>query len=350
MTRVALITTTINIPTVLTEWVQTGMTKDDVIIVAGDHKSPHDEISGLLTSITREYGITTEYMAPQAQERYAVSDAISWNCIQRRNIALLRAMELKSEYILTIDDDNAPTSPNQVTHLVDIMMGVDHGDTKIFSTNTGWYNPGRQCLTDDLRFVTHRGFPLSRRHEKPFYVYDSVKPPIGVAAMLWTGDPDIDAMERIVNRPNVARVVMNTVVQPGTWAPFNTQATMIRGELAPALFMWPHVGRYDDIWASYVYRKIADKRGYGAYYGRPAVHQDRNEHNLLSDLQAEMFGMRMNERVIASIQETKLRDGDTVLGDFAEIITDVLSAGLVPKTTAHAFSTWCDDVEVIQYG
>jgi len=63
-----------------------------------------------------------------------------------------------------------------------------------------------------------------------------------------------------------------------------------------------------------------------------------------------MFGMRMNERVIASIQETKLRDGDTVLGDFAEIITEVLSAGLVPKTTAHAFSTWCDDVEVIQYG
>ena len=345
MTRVALITTTINVPTVLTQWAETGMTEDDIIIVAGDQKSPHDEIFKLLANIWSTKRINTVYLNPSVQTQYAVSDHIGWNCIQRRNIALLKAIEEKAQYILTIDDDNAPRSPRQVEQLVEIMNGMDDM-SKVLSTNIGWYNPGRQCLTDDMRTVTHRGFPLSRRHYKPFYVYDTKRPPISVAAMLWTGDPDIDAVERIVNRPNVARVTESVIVQPGTWAPFNTQATVIRGDLAPALFMWPHVGRYDDIWASYVYRKIADKRGYGAYHGRPAVHQDRNEHDLLNDLNEEMFGMRNNEKIIKILRDVKLPDGDNVCDDLREIFYAInMNATYLPRATRQSFGWWIRDVE-----
>lgn len=349
MTRIALITTTINVPTVLTQWVQSGMTSDDIIIVAGDQKSPHHEIVDLLATIGETTGVDTMYLAPHVQEQYKTSDAVGWNCIQRRNIALLRAMEHEPKYILTIDDDNAPTSARQIEHLVEIMQGQDDV-SPVISTNTGWYNPGRQCLTDDMRMVTHRGFPLSRRHEKPFYTYEANHPPIGVAAMLWTGEPDIDAIERIVNKPNVSRITSSAILPPGTWSPFNTQATMIRGDLAPALFMWPHVGRYDDIWASYVYRKVADKRGYGAYYGRPAVHQDRNEHDLLKDLRAEMFGMRQNEKIIEAIQMTRLMDDGSVMGDVSEIFLSVMETGAIPVPTAGAFGSWMDDVEKISRG
>jgi len=350
VTRIALITTTINVPHVLTRWVRSGMTEDDVIIVAGDRKSPIGEILALLKDITLQYNITTEYMTPGDQERFTVSSRIGWDCIQRRNIALLRAMELKPEFILTIDDDNAPTSPNQVRHLIDAINGTDD-TTKVLSTNTGWYNPGRQCLTNDLRTVTHRGFPLSRRHESPFYTYDTKRPEIGVTAMLWTGDPDIDAIERIVNRPNVTRVTENVILQPGTWAPFNTQATMIRGDLAPALFMFPHVGRYDDIWASYVYRKVADKRGYGAFYGRPAVHQDRNEHDLMRDLQDELYGMTYNERFIERVQSVALKDDSSLFQDICDIYTSLMdTGGFLPVPTVLAMDAWIDDVEKILHG
>lgn len=352
MTRIALITTTINVPTVLTQWVESGMTEDDVIIVAGDRKSPHVDIKALLSQISTEHSITTQYMPPEDHERFTVSDSIGWNCIQRRNIALLRAMELKPEFIITIDDDNAPTATNQITRLITIMRGEREYQASAVSTNTRWYNPGRHCHTDLGRPVVHRGYPLSQRHVTPLYTYEHRQPPIGVAAMLWTGEPDIDAVERIVNRPNVTHIDGSMTLMPGTWAPFNTQATMIRGDLAPALFMFPHVGRYDDIWASYVYRRIADKRGYGAYYGRPAVHQDRNEHDLLRDLYDELFGMQWNERFIERVQSTTLRDDDSVLTDVAEIYVDLMAANgrFLPLPTIVAMEDWINDVEKVLHG
>lgn len=349
MTRVALITTTINVPTVLTQWVKTGMTEDDIIVVTGDLRSPHTEIMRVLTEIFETTGIDAIYLHPETQqERYPeLSNAIGWNCIQRRNISLLEAMKHAPEYILTIDDDNAPTSSRQVEQLIEIMQGHDDV-TPAVSTDTGWYNPGRHCVTNDLRTVTHRGFPLSQRHVKPLMTYGNPPPQIGVAAMLWTGDPDIDAIERMVNAPNVARVDGNVILAPGTWAPFNTQATMFLGELAPAMFMWPHVGRYDDIWASYVTRKVMDQLGMGTYYGRPAVHQARNEHNLLADLNAELFGMQYNEQVIEAIRNAQVREEDTVFGHFVEILIDVMdNVTSIPSNTHAAFKAWIDEVERI---
>jgi hypothetical protein len=298
-----------------------------------------------------EHNIITQYMHPKDQERFTVSSKIGWNCIQRRNIALLRAMELNPDYILTIDDDNAPKATNQIAQLVEIMNGEKRYQPSVVSTNTGWYNPGQHCLTDLGRTVVHRGYPLSQRHATPLHTYEHMQPSIGVAAMLWTGEPDIDAMERIVNRPNVTRIYGSMILMPGTWSPFNTQATMIRGEFAPALFMFPHVGRYDDIWASYVYREIADKRGYGAYHGRPAVHQDRNEHDLVADLEAEIFGMRYNERFIDVVRGATRPGNDTVLGDLAEIYTNIIeNTNFMPKTTVAAMIAWIDDVERILHG
>lgn len=352
MTRIALITTTINVPTVLTQWAKSGMISDDIIIVAGDQKSPHREIVDLLAAIERETGVVGIYSPPKMQDLWAISEKIGWNCIQRRNIALLEAMMYNPQYILTIDDDNAPTSGSQVTQLVDIMehriTGYESAHSQAISTNTGWYNPGRQCLTDHLRPVVHRGFPLSQRFVAPLITHTKMAP-VGVAAMLWTGEPDIDAVERIAVRPNVTRIGRpNFVLTPGTWAPFNTQATMVRGDLAPALFMWPHVGRYDDIWASYVYRKVADKRGYGAYYGHPAVHQDRNEHDLVKDLEQEIFGMRWNESIIRLIQDVNLDPDADVISDVTRIFADlVMLAHPLPDETKYALGAWIDDVEAI---
>lgn len=350
MTEVALITTTINVPTVLTQWAKSGMTEDDIIIVAGDLKSPHVEIAKLLIDIHKTTGVNTVYLTPEVQEQYEISEVIGWNCIQRRNIALLRAMKENPEYILTIDDDNAPTSMRQVSQLVNVMNDAHDDLTNVVSTSTGWYNPGRQCLTDDMKWVVHRGFPMSRRHEKPFYVYEHMRPPVGVAAMLWTGEPDIDAMERIINHPNVTRVTSSSILEPGTWAPFNTQATIFRAELAPAMFMWPHVGRYDDIWASYLTRAVMDQLGWGVYYGRPAVHQDRNEHDLLKDLEAEIFGMKHNETIINALRDEKLDglDQTQIIEMTIALLNAVEKTSILPHNTSRSFRHWINDVRRAQ--
>ena len=43
----------------------------------------------------------------------------------------------------------------------------------------------------------------------------------------------------------------------GTWSPFNSQNTALSAKIIPAYPLSPKVGRYDDIWASYVIYRIA---------------------------------------------------------------------------------------------
>lgn len=347
MIETVLITTTINVPTVLTQWA-TSMKAGDWIIVAGDHKSPHEDIKNLLAIIQSHTNVNCMYLHPSAQMHWRVSEVIGWNCIQRRNIALLEAIRLQPRYILTIDDDNAPTSARQVEKLVEIMNG-QHDQAMAISTDTGWYNPGRHCITDEGNVVTHRGFPPSQRHTFTYSTKTPIVPIIGVAAMLWTGEPDIDAVERIAVQPSVTSVLLpNVILTPHTWAPFNTQATMFRGELAPAMFMWPHVGRYDDIWASYVTRAVMDQLEWGAYYGHPVVHQERNPHDLVKDLKAEIFGMEHNETIIKALQNTDVNmPYIRVTNMTVRLLTAAAKTNVLPHNTARSFECWIEDVGMI---
>lgn len=347
MTRVALITTTINVPHVLAQWAK-SMSVDDIIIVTGDKKSPHDEIYKLMKEICQNTGVNTQYLEPRFQTQWVSSTAIGWNSIQRRNIALLEAMKLRPQYILTVDDDNAPSSHSQVSQLIRIME--DSANDNFIRTNTGWFNPGRECYDKQFRSVIHRGFPMNRRREQPF-VSSAAPCEIGVAAMLWTGAPDIDAIDRIVNDPIIKRVGYSDVIlTPGTWAPFNSQATMYRGELAPLMMVWPGVGRYDDIWASYLARKVMDQFGYGVYYGHPTVHQDRNEHDLMRDLEGEIHGMKWTPQLVEILRGIDLSAHDTITSAMRRIHDDLTWHNeIILMQTADAFAAWQADLETLKW-
>lgn len=342
-----LITTTINIPTVLIEWAK-RMKSTDWIIVAGDRKSPHEEIRAVLRGIQLGGGPLTMYLTPERQSYWNVSKHIGWNCIQRRNIALLEAMRLRPQFILTIDDDNAPTKTNQIAELIRTFTPSDL--ISPLASSSGWWNPGWLCSPG----VTHRGYPLSRRHDRSFDTSCVDHSRVGVSAMMWTGAPDIDAVERIAVDPIVTHVdELDVILAPTTWAPFNTQATMFRATLAPAMFMWPHVGRYDDIWASFLTRRVMDELGWSARYGHPVVHQERNPHDLVKDLEAELFGMRHNEQVIDILRNAEIPPelAKTVSQMMSYIFTALKQeATFLPRETIDALMAWERDVIEIESG
>lgn len=343
--RTVLITTTINVPHVLTQWAK-GLQSDDWIIVAGDLKSPHEAIHALLAQIEQENeGLRTLYLHPDIQTRWESSDIIGWNSIQRRNIALLEAIALKPKYILTIDDDNAPTSPDQIDHMIAEMSTVT--DKRFISTPTGWYNPGRICVTQDGSRVIHRGMPLHRR-EDGSVPFSAPACHIGVGAMLWSGDPDIDAIDRITANPQVSGVArVKNVLTPRTWAPFNSQSTMYLAELAPLMMVWSGVGRYDDIWGSYVARCVMDHLGYGVYYGHPVVTQDRNEHDLIRDLELEIYGMRHTPAFTDVLRDITFTDAlDTVDKCLRHVHNLLISrAPFLNGRTRSTLYAWQVDVE-----
>jgi hypothetical protein len=335
----ALITTTINIPTNLASWRRSGFADEDLFIVAGDLKTPHDDVRAFLKKLPGR----NIYMSPDEQKQYACSDVIGWNSIQRRNIALLRAMEEKPDWIITVDDDNYPIEAGQVKAIDACFKQREH---EVVMHPSGWFNIGQMLRPA----VTHRGYPISApiNNDDKALFFKSVRDigvsvrDIGVVASLWLGDPDISAVQRIAQDPLVKDYpyVNNHVLEIGTWCPFNSQATAFRFELAPLMAVWPFVGRYDDIWASYLARAVMDSVHLHVSYGHPLVIQRRNPHNLLRDLEAEMFGMQYTEALCDILR----REGPLNTVEAFELVQRI---DFLPEKLKTFFHVWVEDVDKI---
>lgn len=330
MKRVAVITTTIHEPDVLTEYVE----PDDVelhFVVAGDVQTPRET-----RDLVDELGGTYLGVDGDEVERWRTHRAVGLRSIQRRNLALLHAITLGPDIIITVDDDNFPRHPE--TFIEDFVLSFGPSSAYVTSTDTGWFDPGKLCSPPTVQ----RGFPVDQRHRRhrTTRTWERVHN-IAVVQGLVVGDPDVDAIERIVNAPDVEGISSSAVLEPGTWAPFNTQSTAFTYEVAPLLQVLVGVGRYDDIWASYVARRVLDDVDLRVKYGFPLVEQRRNQHDLIKDLGAELLGYELTPELTS-----KLR-GFTTDGTVLERLTKcyyVLSK-LLPEPTNVANLAWLDDVE-----
>ena len=97
--KTALITTTINVPRVLSLY--RAHDPDVMFFVAGDLKTP------LETDIFCGEIDKCVYLSPELQKmhNYKSSELIGWNNDSRRNVALLEAMRWGAELIVSVDDD-----------------------------------------------------------------------------------------------------------------------------------------------------------------------------------------------------------------------------------------------------
>ncbi len=241
------------------------------LIVVGDMKTPHDEYQ--LNGVT--------YLSPgrQVEIDRTLSDLIGWNCVQRRNMGYVYAMQHGAEMIATVDDDNVPTE----RWGRDVWAG---GTAHAMVYGTGG-TPAFDPLSVTNNFLMwHRGYPLqwlSRRHPVPMSWLD-VR--CDVQANLWDGAPDIDAVCRMMFPHSVkfSREAMPyTSDMP---APFNSQNTILSRAAMRDYFCFPGVGRFDDIYASYV----CQAHGHRVVFGEPTVVQERNAHDATADMRAEFHG------------------------------------------------------------
>lgn len=346
--KFVLISTTIHVPHILKQWRKTldDVSEGNVIIVTGDLKSPHKEIQAMMEDLPGQH-VSNIYLRPDEQIHWASSEVIGWNCIQRRNIALLEAMSLNPEYIITVDDDNAPAGTRHLEQVKRYMELGLHPEDVIINSDTGWFNPCSHLVPPTV----HRGYPLDRRHvATPQSSYkdatEAADIKIGVHASFWSGEPDIDAIERMVIAPIIEadqQLGFSAALDIGTWAPFNSQATTFRAELAPLMMVWPGCGRYDDIWASYLARKVMDHFGFHVVYGHPFVHQDRNPHNLMTDLKAEMYGMEHTPALVETLRQIDLTGSESIIDAMARVMDGVGPLTFINEQTRESFGAWIYD-------
>ena len=331
--KIACCTTTIHVPHVLK--LLRKCSADVKFFIALDHNSNFKGIAEHMPSDEMNSWLTPDY-----QKKYKCSEAIGWNTISRRNTAFLEALKWGADVIYSWDDDNLPIDANHFAHL-SVLQRPFHG-LKI-AGDDNWFDPGFLLVPR----TKHRGFP----HDKSRMVtMDHVADArIGVAAGLVLGDPDIDAVTRIADAPDIQSVSLlgqtGIVVDPRTRTVFNSQNTAVIRELIPAWFMMPGVGRYDDIYASLIVQRVARERGLHVHFGPPFTYQQRNKHNLLTDLRAEIDGM---EHIVemADIIDTVELPGNSVIEDTWFIYRKLeRQAKWIPDDSIYAAFTWLKDCE-----
>lgn len=338
--KAILITTTIYVPEVLR--VYRKFAPEVLFIIAGDKKTPHKEVRNLANELGN-----TLYLSDEEQEKlgYQSSAVIGWNKIMRRNIALLEAIKQKPDFIISIDDDNIPLENHYFEHFYKI-FGTPFTGLMISSPNK-WINVGEFLEPP----VYHRGFPFDKRsfmknfHFKP--VFDKK---IGVAAGLWLGDPDIDAMDRIVNKPlvlNVSEVLRGGFIVDNTnFTPFNSQNTAYRFELAPLMMVLVGVGRYDDIWASYIAERVLMETDYYVHFGQPFVWQERNPQNLWKNLKDELLGMEYTTQFCNDLLDIDIGEG-SIIDKLYRIYSQLKTKSYIPPIVFELGEAWCRDLEKI---
>ena len=82
-------------------------------------------------------------------------------------------------------------------------------------------------------------------------------------------------------------------------SPFNSQNTFLSAEWLQHYFLFPHVGRMDDIWASY----YVQARGARVVFGKPSVVQERNPHDLVLDMKREYLGYEHNLSIVEALAD-----------------------------------------------
>lgn len=307
MAKRALITTAADVPNHLRAWRTVGLDEKDLIIIVGEYDSPHAEINALADELAHPGGVPTIYLEPADQARWKTFEQMPEGFItQRVNVAVLEALDWGAQTITVVGEHVYPMTLD----FFERTGGALRGAAPYFmaSSKCGWWNPG--SLLDPP--VTLRGYPMSHRHvtselTRELEVEHELRPAVVVHQML--GEPDVDAMERIVTKPEPRRYRSDTnvLLGSGTWCPFTFEgAVTFTREIAPLLFIWPHVGRLGDVWASLVAQRAMQDLGRHVVFGMPLVRRDHQDLEPFEALMEELVGLRYTDSIAETLRSAEL--------------------------------------------
>lgn len=276
--RKVIVTTTINPPTSAIRLFDAM--PDWELVVVGDLKTPAD--------YRLDRGL---YMDPASQEEYdrELSDAIGWNCIQRRNFGLLVAHERGADVVALVDDDNIPLAGWGQ----DLLLGRGV-PVNFYETDLPAFDPIGATNHAEL---WHRGYPLQLVPRRNYGSRSLRRITPHIQADFWNGDPDVDAICRMLHAPACHFDDACFPMAANKPGPFNSQNTFLSGDVLAEYFLFPGVGRMDDIWASYRAQAV----GFRVVYSRASVFQDRNQHDPVEDMRQEYLGYELTLRIVEEL-------------------------------------------------
>ena len=258
----------------------------------------------------------------------------------RKNLGYLVAFSHQAQCVFETDDDNMPNdawTPRSIETSAQVVEDRD------------WINVFR-LFTDN--HIWPRGFPLDRITDPATFAHDRDTPMQTVRAPIQQGladlAPDVDAIWRLVDGNEFYFDNLPSVyLPPGTWCPFNSQATWWWSEAYPLMYLPAYCTfRMTDIWRSFIAQRCLWAMGYGMVFHAPEVIQERNEHSLIKDFELEVPGYLKNTTIIDELSRVELLAGAQNAGDnVIRCYERLIQASIFPEDEMKLVRAWCQDVE-----
>ncbi len=303
------------------------------LIVAGDKKSPEAwNCQDVM------------YLSPQQQENlnYKISKLLPWNHYCRKMLGYLYAIEMGSSLVVDTDDDNIPKDNWGFPNF--------DGYYDIIPSNLGFINIYKSFTN---KHIWPRGFDLSLINSESVTINEQElkKEPVkvGVWQGLADGDPDVDAIYRLVdNQPCFFENRPPIVLGEGTICPFNSQNTAFRSELFSLLYLPALVTfRFTDILRGLVAQPIMWQFGYKIGFLTATVHQERNPHNYMEDF-AQEIPVYLNANKIIDIAARNVSSAYTIEDNLFNVYESLLRNKIIVKDEMKILSAWLEDLQTMR--
>jgi hypothetical protein len=338
--KTAIVVTTIFEPKFLAGYLanlrQYGRESSTAIYIVIDRKTPESVSAAAGAARAEGFQVHCPSLDEQVQSLRTIgapTEFIPWNTDNRRNVGFLMAIQDGCETLISIDDDNFCRDNEDFVggHSV---VGTDCSDP-IVESSDGWFNICSLMNSDVPGEVFPRGFPYAAQRTTRTVTRSAPHPrTIAINAGLWSHDPDIDAIYRLCQRPQMTTFKNESVVLGSdVWSPVNTQNTALMRELALTYYYvrmgFPLQGlkidRFGDILSGYLCQKVARHLGWGVRLGSPVVDHHRTVHNLFKDLYHELAGIVLIEDLLPWLREAKLQ-GTTPLDAYSSLASRMRDA------------------------
>ena len=166
---------------------------------------------------------------------------------------------------------------------------------------------------------------------------------IGIVQSLVRGDPDVDAICRLTQPANIDRLAFvdnkQVAFDRGCYVPANTQATLwLNRPLFYLLYVPCTVSfRFCDILKMYVAQRCLWQHDLRLCYTSPLVHQKRNEHDLLQDLDSEHSMHMQVLKLIDALEPVQLQG---TVDDLSTIYQQLIDVGIVQQQEMQPLTEW----------
>ena len=312
--------------------IQNTDVQDYELIIVGDEKTK------LNLDTIKQPKVSYWNIENQLNSHFLSGNLLPVNHYARKNFGYLVAAELGAEWISETDDDNL---------LYDKFWDFQEFDSRIINVKDDkWINIYSSFGHPE---IWHRGIPINELHNSN-NTHEELLNKVGELVCiqgLANGDPDIDAICRIIYKPNVEfQTDKSFLLGNQEYCPTNSQLTRWKTLFTLPLLYLPSTvpWRVSDIWRGFIAQRFFSHNGFETQFRGGIGFQDRNQHDLLKDFIDEYPVHTMTDKLISILEFVELEDPY----EYMEFVyRKLIGIKLVEEAEMQILIGWLEDVKSI---